>query len=65
MDEAEKQELLNEFLVKWIGGTSAKAAEADLLKKGVPQSDLAYCRKIFEKWAEASKTWSDIKKMKI
>ncbi len=64
MDESEKNDILNEMLVKWMGGASIKTAELDLVKKGLPQPDVAYCRKIFEKWSDSKKSWSEIKKIK-
>ena len=64
IDESEKHDILNELLVKWMGGASIKTAELDLVKEGVPQMDVSYCRKIFEKWSSSGKSWTEIRKMK-
>ena len=64
MDEFERQEILNEFLIKWMGGLSSKTAERELMSKGITQSDLSYCRKVFEKWVDMKTSWSEITKIK-
>lgn len=62
MDKFEKQEILEEFFVRWKAGTSPKFIEQDMIKKYNP-ADIRTCRKIFERWIESKKPWNAIKDM--
>jgi hypothetical protein len=64
MDPFERQEILDEFFVKWKVGTSTKFLEGDLLRRGLNPSDVKNCGKIFEKWIGSKKPWSYIKQIK-
>ncbi|MBI5060894.1 MAG: hypothetical protein HZB67_01125 [Candidatus Aenigmarchaeota archaeon] len=64
MDNFEKQEILEEFLIKWRAGTSMKMAADELIKRGVNPSDVNVCKKIFEKWVDMKKSWKHIKDVK-
>ncbi len=63
MDKFEKQEILDEFLIKWKGGTSTKMIEKDLSEKHNPD-DVSTCRKIFEKWVSLQKPWKYVDKIR-
>ncbi|MEM7813605.1 MAG: hypothetical protein QW548_01755 [Candidatus Aenigmatarchaeota archaeon] len=66
MDRFEKQELLEEFLVRWSGGRSLSGIIKDLTSEGRNRSDVELCSRIFEKWLSSKKqrSWSEIKKMR-
>ena len=64
MDDFEKQEILEEFLVRWNGGTSTKMISIDLTSKGRNPSDVAGCKQIFEKWLDSKKSWAFVNRIR-
>jgi hypothetical protein len=64
MDDFERQEILEEFLVKWNGGASATTIAKDLVARGRNPSDVADCRRIFAKWLESKKPWDHVKRIR-
>ena len=64
MDEFEKQEILEEFLVRWNGGASTKMTSQDLVLRGRNPSDVTDCKRIFEKWLESKKSWTFVKRIR-
>jgi hypothetical protein len=52
MDQFERQDILDEFFIKWKVGTTPRFVEEDLLKRGLNPSDVKACRKLFEKWID-------------
>ena len=64
MDPFERQDILDEFYIKWQVGTTSNFVEDDLIKRGMNPSDVKMCRKIFEKWMESKKPWSYVKHIK-
>ena len=64
MDRFEKQEMLEEFLVRWSGGRSLGGIVKDLTAEGRSRSDVETCSRIFEKWAAKKKPWTAIKKIR-
>lgn len=65
MDEFEKREILEEFLVRWNGGASTKTIAQELVAGGRNPSDVAACKRLFEKWLEAKKPWTFINRIKV
>jgi hypothetical protein len=63
MDEFEKQELLEEFLVRWHGGGSMRRICEELIAKGKNPQDVTMCRRIFEIWVRSKKPWSSIHRL--
>jgi hypothetical protein len=63
MDQFEKRELLEEFLIRWHGGSSMHRICAELIAKGQNPQDVTTCRRIFEIWAKSRKPWSAIQKL--
>jgi len=63
MDKFEKQELLEEFLVRWNGGRSLGGVAKDLISEGRNRTDVETCNRIFEKWTAKKKPWAAIKKI--
>jgi len=64
MDKFERQELLEEFLVRWSGGRSLGGIIKDLTAEGRSRADVELCNRIFAKWSVKKKPWSAIKKMR-
>ena len=64
MDKFERQEILDEFLIKWHAGTSPKSTETQLINSGYNPDDIKLCRKIFERWIESKTSWKEIKNLK-
>lgn len=66
MDRFERQELLEEFLVRWSGGRSLGGIVKDLASFGRSRSDVELCGRIFDKWVSAKKPkpWSAIKQIR-
>ncbi|GEM_PF-2306998 len=64
MDDFEKQEILEEFLVKWNGGASTTTISKDLVSRGRNPSDVEDCKKIFDKWLGLKKPWSYVSRLK-
>lgn len=64
MDKFEKQELLEEFLVRWNGGRSLGGIVKDLVSEGRNRADVEACGRIFEKWAAKKRPWAEIKKIR-
>ncbi len=64
MDRFEKQEILDEFFIKWKAGTSPKMTVEELVRRGLNPGDVGICKKIFEKWVEMKKPWKHVKDVK-
>ena len=64
MDEFEKQEILEEFLVRFKGGTSTGIIAKDLVDHGRNPSDVGVCKQIFDKWARTKRSWTEIMRMR-
>ena len=65
MDDFEKQEILEEFLVKWNGGASTLTISKDLMGRGRNPSDVNDCKRIFEKWLESKKPWNLVGRIRV
>ncbi len=60
----EKTDVLDEFLISWKNGSSLKAIEQDLLRRGADGKDVLKCKKAFEMWIKnQNKKWSEIRKL--
>lgn len=64
MDKFERQEILEEFLVRTQGGRTVNLIVEELKSRGKNQDDVNACAAIFARWLRSGRPWSDVINMR-